>query len=91
MFRGWVLVVAALVAAPAFWQSAQGGLSIDDALIRFLIAVPCVALLGALLRAMLPKPDVRFAPESEDPGENRTDEGRTGEDRAQGPAGAARP
>ena len=53
MLRLEVLLVAALVTAPALWAAiVQGSMPLDTALIRYLIAIPVCALGLALLRSV---------------------------------------
>lgn len=52
MFRGSVLVCALIFSAPTLWQAfVSEHISVDTALIRFLIAIPVAALLLAIVRA----------------------------------------
>lgn len=54
MPRPLTLVLAALVSAPALWSAfVVGTMSVQTALIRFLVAVPVCALLLAGFRAVL--------------------------------------
>jgi len=49
-----VLGLAALVTAPALWSAATGtGTSVQDALVRYLLAVSVCAVACTLLRAMV--------------------------------------
>jgi hypothetical protein len=50
LLRPSVLFFAALVSAPALWEAfGSGSLDVNDALVRFLIAVPLCALARALI------------------------------------------
>ena len=51
MFRGSVLLLALLISMPVMWQAFVGQtIGIDQALVRFVLAVPVAALLLGLLR-----------------------------------------
>lgn len=57
MFRGSVLLCALLFAAPTLWQAlVDQTISVETALIRFLIAVPVAAILLGLVRSAMDKP-----------------------------------
>lgn len=57
MFRGSVLLLALLFAAPSLWGAlVEQTVSVDAALIRFLIAVPVAAALLGLVRLAMRKP-----------------------------------
>lgn len=57
MFRGSVLLCALLFAAPSLWAAlVDQSISVDSAVIRFLIAIPVAALLLGLVRAAMRKP-----------------------------------
>lgn len=57
MFRGSVLLCALLFAAPTMWQAlVDQTISVETALIRFLIAVPVAAILLGLVRSAMDKP-----------------------------------
>lgn len=52
MLRGSVLVTALLFSAPTLWQAlVENSISVDAAIVRFLIAVPVAAVLTGLVRA----------------------------------------
>ena len=50
MLRGSTLLLALVFSAPAIWQAWHGSMSVDEAIIRFLLALPVAGLLLALLR-----------------------------------------
>jgi K+-sensing histidine kinase KdpD len=51
MFRGSVLALALIFSAPTIWQAlADQTISVQAAIIRFLIAVPIAAVLLGLVR-----------------------------------------
>ncbi len=54
MLRPWVLLAAALVSSPALYGGlVTGSLDADQALLRFLIAVPVCAMAFAVLRGLV--------------------------------------
>ena len=54
MFRGSVLALALIFSAPTIWQAlADQTISVQAALVRFLIAVPIAAVLLGLVRASM--------------------------------------
>jgi hypothetical protein len=54
VFRVPVLVLAALLSTPALWSAfVDGTMSIETALVRFLIAVPIAALMVVAFRATM--------------------------------------
>ncbi|MGH8959595.1 MAG: hypothetical protein ACRDWT_00050 [Jatrophihabitantaceae bacterium] len=56
MFRGSVLFCALLFSAPVLWQAlADQTISVEAALVRFLIAVPVAAILLGLVRMAMSK------------------------------------
>jgi hypothetical protein len=56
MFRGSVLVCALLFSAPSLWRAlVDQDVSVDQALIRFLIAIPVAAVLLGLVRFAMRK------------------------------------
>jgi hypothetical protein len=56
MFRGSVLLCALLFSAPSLWQAlVDQDVSVDHALIRFLIAIPVAAVLLGLVRYAMRK------------------------------------
>lgn len=57
MLRGSVLLAALLFSAPTFWQAfVRQDISIDTAIVRFLIALPVAAvLIGAVRVATRPR------------------------------------
>jgi hypothetical protein len=56
MFRGSVLICALLFSAPTLWQAlADQTISLEIALVRFLIAVPVAAILLGLFRMAMRK------------------------------------
>jgi len=66
MFRGSVLVCALLFSAPTLWQAlVDQSISVDAALVRFLIAIPVAAVLLGLVRAAMRKQPAR--PEQQRP------------------------
>jgi hypothetical protein len=66
MFRGSVLVCALLFSAPTLWQAlVDQSISVDAALVRFLIAIPVAAVLLGLVRMAMRKQPVR--PEAPSP------------------------
>lgn len=66
MFRGSVLVCALLFSAPTLWTAlVDQTVSVDAALVRFLIAIPVAAILLGLVRsAMRKQPARRGSPQS---------------------------
>jgi len=63
MFRGSVLVCALLFSAPTLWQAlVDQSISVDAALVRFLIAIPVAAVLLGLVRTAMHKQPVRRDP-----------------------------
>ena len=63
MFRGSVLLCALLFAAPTLWQAlVDQTISVETALIRFLIAVPVAAILLGLVRSAMDKPSAHRTP-----------------------------
>jgi hypothetical protein len=66
MFRGSVLVCALLFSAPTLWQAlVDQSISVEAAVVRFLIAIPVAAVLLGLVRMAMRKQPVR--PESQAP------------------------
>ena len=66
MFRGSVLLCALLFAAPTLWQAlVDQTISVETALIRFLIAVPVAAILLGLVRSAMDKPSTDHPPARE--------------------------
>lgn len=64
MLRGSVLALALLISSPIVWKAlVDGTVSLETALIRFLVAVPVAALLLSLLRLAATRHD-RNAPAS---------------------------
>jgi hypothetical protein len=60
MFRGSVLACALLFTAPIWWQAVvDQSVSVQTAVVRFLIAVPVAAVLLALVRAAAKHDDAR--------------------------------
>jgi hypothetical protein len=63
MLRGSVLLCALLFSAPTLWQAlVDQSISIDAALVRFLIAIPVAAALLGLVRSAMRKQPVRRDP-----------------------------
>jgi hypothetical protein len=57
MIRGSVLVIALLVNAPNIWKAlAEQTISVESAAVHYLITVPIVAVLLALVRLAARKP-----------------------------------
>jgi hypothetical protein len=66
MFRGSVLLCALLFAAPTMWQALDDQtISVETALVRFLIAVPVAAILLGLVRSAMDKPSTDRTPPRE--------------------------
>ena len=64
MFRGSVLLCALLFSAPTLWQAlVDQTVSVENALVRFLIAVPVAGLLLGLVRTAMHKQPVRRVPQ----------------------------
>jgi hypothetical protein len=69
MFRGSVLLCALLFAAPSLWAAlVDQSISVDSAVIRFLIAIPVAAVLLGLVRSAMRKPPPSSHPSA--PGEH---------------------
>lgn len=63
MFRGSVLALALIFSAPTIWQAlAEQTVSVDQAVFRFLIAVPIAAVLLGLVRASMRRTSSRRQP-----------------------------
>ena len=64
MFRGSVLLCALLFSAPTLWQAlVDQTVSVENALVRFLIAVPVAGLLLGLVRTAMRKQPMRRVPQ----------------------------
>lgn len=73
MFRGSVLLCALLFCAPSFWAAfVDQTVSVDAALVRFLIALPVAAALLALVRSAMRRQSGTTARRSAHPGANDT-------------------
>jgi hypothetical protein len=60
VLRGSVLICALVFSAPTLWQAfVTEHISVDTALIRFLIAIPVAAALLAIVRAAAKPPEQR--------------------------------
>jgi hypothetical protein len=73
MLRGSVLLCALVFAAPSLWAAlVDQSISVDAAVIRFLIAIPVAAILLGLVRTAMrrPPPD----PNPSAPGEHASTE-----------------
>ncbi len=64
MLRPSTLALALLISSPILWQAlVDGTVSVDTALIRFLIALPVAGVLLGLLRLAARRPDRTTPPE----------------------------
>jgi hypothetical protein len=64
MFRGSVLVCALLFSAPTLWQAlVDQSISVEAAVVRFLIAIPVAAVLLGLVRMAMRKQPVSAQPQ----------------------------
>ena len=54
--NGWVLLVAAVVTCPAFLRLAQGLVSVEEVLVRYLVVAVGVAVVTSGLRRVWPAP-----------------------------------
>jgi hypothetical protein len=58
MFRGSVLACAALFCLPSIWQAViTQNITVETAMVRFLVAVPVCAALLALVRLAMRRPE----------------------------------
>jgi hypothetical protein len=60
--NGWVLLVGALATCPAWFRLAQGLVSVEEVLVRYLVVTLGAALVWAVLRQVWPAPQPRSAP-----------------------------
>lgn len=63
MLRPSTLLLALAISSPILWQAlVDGSVSVDAALVRFVIAVPVAALLLGLVRLAARRPDEHEPP-----------------------------